>query len=90
MSKRRVVVTGLGMLSPLGASVDTSWEGLTAGRSGIAPLLPSMRTAIPCDLVARSLNLICHRIFQQKKLGGWMVYSVGASSGHSSHSSFRS
>ena len=38
MSKRRVVVTGLGMLSPLGASVDTSWEGLTAGRSGIAPI----------------------------------------------------
>ena len=38
MSKRRVVVTGLGMLSPLGASVETSWEGLTAGRSGIAPI----------------------------------------------------
>ena len=38
MSKRRVVVTGLGMLSPLGASVDTSWEGLTDGRSGIAPI----------------------------------------------------
>ena len=38
MSKRRVVVTGLGMLSPLGASVETSWEGLTAARSGIAPI----------------------------------------------------
>lgn len=38
MSKRRVVVTGLGMLSPLGASVETSWEGLTAGRSGIGPI----------------------------------------------------
>jgi 3-oxoacyl-[acyl-carrier-protein] synthase II len=38
MSKRRVVVTGLGMLSPLGASVETSWEGLTAGHSGIAPI----------------------------------------------------
>ena len=38
MSKRRVVVTGLGMLSPLGASVDTSWEGLTDGLSGIAPI----------------------------------------------------
>ena len=38
MSKRRVVVTGLGMLSPLGASVETSWEGLTAARSGIASI----------------------------------------------------
>jgi 3-oxoacyl-[acyl-carrier-protein] synthase II len=32
---RRVVVTGLGMLSPLGADVKSSWEGIVAGRSGI-------------------------------------------------------
>ena len=35
MSKRRVVITGMGMLSPLGNDVDTSWEGIRAGRSGI-------------------------------------------------------
>ena len=33
--QRRVVVTGLGMITPLGATVDTSWAGLTAGKSGI-------------------------------------------------------
>ncbi|TBW02121.1 beta-ketoacyl-[acyl-carrier-protein] synthase II [Azotobacter chroococcum] len=38
MSRRRVVVTGLGMLSPLGADVPSSWQGVLAGRSGIAPL----------------------------------------------------
>ena len=32
---RRVVVTGLGMLTPLGNDVDSTWEGLIAGRSGI-------------------------------------------------------
>tara|TARA_R110002073_G_scaffold2938_4_gene19274 strand:+ start:36619 stop:37857 length:1239 start_codon:yes stop_codon:yes gene_type:complete len=32
---RRVVVTGLGMLSPLGVDVKSSWEGIVAGRSGI-------------------------------------------------------
>lgn len=32
---RRVVVTGLGMLTPLGNDVSTSWDGLIAGRSGI-------------------------------------------------------
>ncbi len=32
---RRVVVTGLGMLTPLGNDVATSWDGLIAGRSGI-------------------------------------------------------
>ncbi|CAN5207708.1 beta-ketoacyl-ACP synthase II [soil metagenome] len=33
--QRAVVVTGVGMVTPLGASVDRSWEGLVAGRSGI-------------------------------------------------------
>lgn len=36
MSKRRVVITGMGMLSPLGNDVASSWEGVRAGRSGIA------------------------------------------------------
>lgn len=35
MALRRVVVTGLGMLSPLGVDVKSSWEGIVAGRSGI-------------------------------------------------------
>ncbi|HLV16866.1 MAG TPA: beta-ketoacyl-ACP synthase II [Pseudomonas sp.] len=38
MSRRRVVVTGMGMLSPLGTDVPGSWEGILAGRSGIGPL----------------------------------------------------
>lgn len=35
MSKRRVVITGMGMLSPLGNDVQSSWDGVRAGRSGI-------------------------------------------------------
>ncbi|MBT6586886.1 MAG: beta-ketoacyl-ACP synthase II [Gammaproteobacteria bacterium] len=38
MSKRRIVVTGMGMLTPLGADLESSWQGLTAGKSGIAPI----------------------------------------------------
>ena len=38
MSRRRVVVTGLGMLSPLGLDVASSWQGVLAGKSGIGPL----------------------------------------------------
>lgn len=38
MSRRRVVVTGLGMLSPLGNSVEDSWQAALAGKSGIAPI----------------------------------------------------
>ncbi|MFV0453690.1 MAG: beta-ketoacyl-ACP synthase II [Pseudomonas sp.] len=35
MSRRRVVVTGMGMVSPLGNDVPSSWQGILAGRSGI-------------------------------------------------------
>ena len=38
MSKRRVVVTGLGIVSPVGLDVASSWENILAGRSGIKPI----------------------------------------------------
>ncbi|GAB3036107.1 beta-ketoacyl-ACP synthase II [Oleiagrimonas citrea] len=38
MSKRRVVVTGLGMVSPVGNDVATSWANITAGNSGIGEI----------------------------------------------------
>jgi 3-oxoacyl-[acyl-carrier-protein] synthase II len=38
VSKRRVVVTGLGMLSPVGNTVDSTWKNILAGKSGIAPI----------------------------------------------------
>jgi 3-oxoacyl-[acyl-carrier-protein] synthase II len=36
VSKRRVVVTGLGMLSPVGNTVDSTWDAIVAGQSGIS------------------------------------------------------
>ena len=36
--RRRVVVTGLGMITPLGSTVAKTWEGIVAGRSGIGPI----------------------------------------------------
>ncbi|NHB60807.1 MULTISPECIES: beta-ketoacyl-ACP synthase II [Photorhabdus] len=36
MSKRRVVVTGLGMLSPVGNTAESSWKAVCAGQSGIS------------------------------------------------------
>lgn len=38
MSKRRVVITGLGILSPVGNDLASSWDGITSGRSGIGPI----------------------------------------------------
>jgi 3-oxoacyl-[acyl-carrier-protein] synthase II len=38
LSKRRVVVTGLGVVSPVGNDVASAWESILSGRSGIAPV----------------------------------------------------
>lgn len=38
MAKRRVVITGLGTVSPLGLTVADTWEGILAGKSGINPI----------------------------------------------------
>ena len=38
MSRRRVVVTGLGIVSPVGVGVDEAWASILAGRSGIGPI----------------------------------------------------
>ena len=38
MSRRRVVVTGRGVISPVGNTVPEAWENLTAGKSGVGPI----------------------------------------------------
>jgi 3-oxoacyl-[acyl-carrier-protein] synthase II len=48
-SRRRVVVTGLGMVSPLGNSVSDSWAALLAGRSGAAPITHFQADGFPVD-----------------------------------------
>ncbi|VDZ83706.1 3-oxoacyl-[acyl-carrier-protein] synthase 2 [Kluyvera intermedia] len=48
MSKRRVVVTGLGMLSPVGNTVESTWKALLAGQSGIS-LIDHFDTSALCN-----------------------------------------
>lgn len=38
MSKRRVVITGLGIISPVGSTVEGAWQNILAGKSGIVPI----------------------------------------------------
>jgi len=57
-AKRRVVITGMGVVSPLGNSRQSLWEALVAGRSGVAPLvnLPPLEGRVTFGGEARDFN----------------------------------
>jgi 3-oxoacyl-[acyl-carrier-protein] synthase II len=53
LSKRRVVVTGLGIVSPLGSSISTAWDGIVNGRSGVGPITRLDVSAFPVRIGAQ-------------------------------------
>ena len=50
MSRTRVVVTGLGTSSPLGGDVESTWDGLVAGRSGVRPITADWVEDLPVKI----------------------------------------
>ncbi len=50
MTHRRVVVTGLGIVSPVGSTVESAWEAIREGRSGIGPITRFDTTDFPCKI----------------------------------------
>jgi len=50
--RTRVVVTGLGAITPVGADVPTTWESLKAGRSGVAELTADWAAELPTRIAA--------------------------------------
>jgi 3-oxoacyl-[acyl-carrier-protein] synthase II len=49
MTRRRVVITGLGLISPVGNTVSEGWANLLAGKSGIAPITRFDASGISCQ-----------------------------------------
>lgn len=56
MTKRRVVVTGIGMLTPVGSDVETSWRNILAGVSGVGPILDFDTTEYHTKIWAKVKN----------------------------------
>jgi 3-oxoacyl-[acyl-carrier-protein] synthase II len=50
MTKRRVVVTGIGMVSPLGVGNEPTWQGLVEGRSGVGRITRFDPSAFACQI----------------------------------------
>jgi len=56
MTRRRVVVTGLGLVSPVGNTVSEAWSALVAGKSGIAPVTKFDASALACRFAGEVKN----------------------------------
>ncbi len=56
MSRRRVVVTGLGCISPVGNTVESAWAQLLAGQSGIGMITQFDATAFACKIAGEVKN----------------------------------
>ncbi|MCY3693502.1 MAG: beta-ketoacyl-ACP synthase II [Chloroflexota bacterium] len=52
--RRRVVVTGLGAITPLGLTADEFWDNLVAGKSGIGPMTLCDPTDYPCQIAGQA------------------------------------
>ncbi|WP_447875129.1 beta-ketoacyl-ACP synthase II [Serratia fonticola] len=81
MSKRRVVVTGLGMLSPVGNTVESTWNALLAGQSGISLIDHFDTTAYATRFAGLVKNFNCEDFISRKdarKMDAFIQYGIVA------------
>ena len=67
MSRRRVVVTGLGCLSPVGHTVQESWANLLAGKSGIGLITKFDVTDFACKFAGEVKNFDLEKYISAKE-----------------------
>ena len=81
MSKRRVVVTGLGIVSPVGNDIASAWASILAGRSGIGPVKRIDTTNFPTHFGGeiRELDLQPYLSAKEaRRMDAFMQYGVVA------------
>ena len=80
--KRRVAVTGMGIISPLGIGIDENWAALCNGKSGIAPITKFDTSSFPIQIAGEVRGFdpqqyIGHK--EVKKMDIFIRYAVAAS-----------
>jgi 3-oxoacyl-[acyl-carrier-protein] synthase II len=82
MSQRRVVVTGMGMISPLGNDLASSWDGIVNGKSGLGPI-SSFDASLFTTRIAGEIRNFDPTLFMSpkdvKKMDAFIHYGIAAS-----------
>jgi len=79
--KRRVVITGIGLVTPLGVGLETNWEALLAGRSGIRTITRFDITAFPVKIAGEVTNFDVQQFIDKKearKMDLFVHYAIAA------------
>jgi 3-oxoacyl-[acyl-carrier-protein] synthase II len=82
MEKHRVVVTGVGAVTPLGNDVETTWKGILEGKSGIGPLTRVNADEYPAKVAAQINDFNPETFMDRKdarKMDRFTQYAVAAS-----------
>jgi 3-oxoacyl-[acyl-carrier-protein] synthase II len=80
--KRRVVITGIGLISPLGLDAPTTWKGLLEGRSGIGPITRFDAAAYACRIAGEVRGFDPEKFLERKearKMDTFTHYAIAAS-----------
>ncbi|MBK7982894.1 MAG: beta-ketoacyl-ACP synthase II [Candidatus Competibacteraceae bacterium] len=81
MAKRRVVVTGMGIVSPVGSTVETAWTNILAGRSGIGPVTAFDVSDYPVRIGGAVKDFQVEQYLnpkEAKKMDAFIHYGIGA------------
>jgi 3-oxoacyl-[acyl-carrier-protein] synthase II len=82
MLERRVVVTGVGLVTPLGIGVEKNWEALMAGRSGIGPITRFDASEFPARIAGEVKDFNPEDWIEKrdvKKMDPFIQYAVASS-----------
>jgi 3-oxoacyl-[acyl-carrier-protein] synthase II len=81
LTKRRVVITGIGMISPLGIGNDATWQGLVEGRSGVGRITKFDASAFACQIAGEVQGFEAEKWIDKKevkKSDTFIHYAVAA------------
>lgn len=77
----RIVVTGMGIVSPVGSSVEVAWKNIIAGQSGIRPIEDYDASALPVRFRGNVIDFDAKRYFEKKelrKMDNFVLYGMAA------------